>query len=245
MKRIISLFMLLICLVLPVFATDSVSPYVVDDANLLSESEYWELSDVLEEISRRLQMDVVVVTSSSLDGKSAKAYADDFYDYNGYAPDGVLLLVSMAERKWHITTTGKAISALTDGELALLEDWILPGLSSGDYTGAFLAFAEGTERYASSSGSSGGFGLKAVVICLVIGVVIAFIVTGIMKSGMKTVQNRNSAAEYVRQGSLQVTHSRDIFLYRNVTRRVKPQNNGSTTHRSSSGCSHGGRGGSF
>ena len=61
MKRIISLFLLLICLALPVFATDSVSPYVVDDANLLSESEYWELSDVLEEISQRLQMDVVAL----------------------------------------------------------------------------------------------------------------------------------------------------------------------------------------
>ena len=245
MKKIISFFLLLICLALPVFATDPVAPYVVDNANLLSESEYWELSDTLEEISQRLQMDVVVVTASSLDGKSAMAYADDFYDYNGYAPDGVLLLVSMAERKWHITTAGKAISALTDGELALLEDWILPELSSGDYAGAFLAFAEGAEHYALSSGSSGGFGLKSVVVCLVIGAVIAFIVTGIMKSGMKTVRSRNSAAEYVRQGSMQVTHSRDMFLYRNVTRRVKPKNNSSTTHRSSSGRSHGGRGGSF
>lgn len=245
MKRIISFFLLLICLTLPVFAADSAAPYVVDNADLLSESDYWELSDVLEETSQRLRMDLVVVTVPSLDGKSAMAYADDFYDYNGYAPDGVLLLVSMAERKWHITTTGKAISALTDGELALLEDWILPGLSSGDYAEAFMAFAEGTEHYVISSGHSGGFGFKAVAICLVIGAVIAFVVTGIMKSGMKTVRSQNAAAEYVRQGSMNVTRSRDMFLYRNVTRRVKPKNNSSTTHRSSSGRSHGGRGGSF
>ena len=41
-------------------------------------------------------------------GKTAEAYADDYYDYNGYGygenDDGLLLLVSMGEREWAITT---------------------------------------------------------------------------------------------------------------------------------------------
>lgn len=245
MKRIISVLLLLICLALPVLATDPVAPFVVDNANLLSEQEYNALCDTLEAVSQKLQMDVVVVTVPSLNGKRAMAYADDFYDYNGYAPDGVLLLVSMAERKWHITTTGSASRALTDGELAFIEDRILPDLSAGDYGNAFHSFAESVEKYSLSSGSSRGFTFKTVLICLVIGVVIAFIVTGIMKSSMKTVRSQNAASAYVRQGSMDVTHSRDMFLYRNVTRRMKPKNNGSSTHRSSSGRSHGGRGGGF
>ena len=39
----------------------------------------------LQEISLRQGMDVVAVTTRSTEGKSAMDYADDFYDYNGYA----------------------------------------------------------------------------------------------------------------------------------------------------------------
>ena len=85
------------------------APRLVDRADLLSELEEEELEARLDEISERQQADVVVVTVNSLDGKSAQDYADDFYDYNGYGigtdKSGILLLVSMEARDWHITTT--------------------------------------------------------------------------------------------------------------------------------------------
>ena len=91
---------------------------VVDMADLLSDSEESSLLFKLDEISERQQFDVVVVTVGSLDGKTPTAYADDFYDYNGYGfgaeYDGVLLLVSMEERDWRISTCGYGITALTD-----------------------------------------------------------------------------------------------------------------------------------
>ena len=74
MKRIITLFLsllLLACLPLSVFATEndtvltvgsSNAAYVVDDADLLSASEASELSSIAEEISRRQQCDVVILT---------------------------------------------------------------------------------------------------------------------------------------------------------------------------------------
>ena len=41
--------------------------------------------------------------------------------------------------------------------------------------------------------------------------------------------------------------NQDLFLYSNISKRPKPKesSSGSSTHRSSSGRSHGGRGGSF
>ena len=59
-------------------------PRLVDDADLLTDSEEQELNTELDEISEKQQCDVVVVTKNSLDGKSAQDYADDFFDYNGY-----------------------------------------------------------------------------------------------------------------------------------------------------------------
>lgn len=243
-KRIFSIFLVLLFLSLPVLATDPAAPYVVDSAQLLTQQEYDALSDTLESVSRQLEMDVVVVTVPSLDGKSAMAYADDYYDYNGYAPDGVLLLVCMAEREWWISTSGSAIRALTDAELDKLSQRFLPSLSAGDYADAFSEFARGVERLASTD--SDGVSVTAILVCIAIGIIAAFAVTGILKSQLKSVRRQNAAGSYIRQGSLKLTQSNDMFLYRNVTRRARPKNNGSSsTHRSSSGRSHGGRGGRF
>lgn len=81
-------------------------PLLVDDAGLLTAEESTALLEKLEEISQRQQNEVAIVTVNSLDGKTAQAYADDYYDYNGYGygenDDGILLLISMGERKWAI-----------------------------------------------------------------------------------------------------------------------------------------------
>ncbi len=52
----------------------------------------------------------------------------------------------------------------------------------------------------------------------------------------------------MKDGSLKITESRDLFLYNSVSRTEKPKNNssgGSSTHTSSSGSTHGGGGGKF
>ena len=105
-RRMFALFLLLsLCLlcVLPAFAAEaslsgpSGRPLVVDNAGLLTAQEIQKLTSCLEEISARQAMDVAVVTTLSLDGKTERDYADDFYDYGGYADDGVLLHLATEE----------------------------------------------------------------------------------------------------------------------------------------------------
>ena len=77
---------------------------------------------------------------------------------------------------------------------------------------------------------------------------IALIITGIMRGQMKTVRMKPDAADYMVDGSLQITRSNDIFLYHQVTKTAKPKDDdsgGSSVHTSSSGETHGGSGGSF
>ena len=59
------------------------------------------------------------------------------------------------------------------------------------------------------------------LISLVVGFVIALIVTGVMRSRMKTVHMKPDAADYMKDGSLHINRSRDIFLYHQVTRTAK------------------------
>ena len=60
--------------------------------------------------------------------------------------------------------------------------------------------------------------------CVIAGIVIAFIVTGIMKAQLKSVRKERTAANYVVHDSFHLSQRMDLFLYRNVSRRERPQN---------------------
>ena len=234
-------------------------PLLVDDADLLTDSEESELLFRLEEVSENGQTDVVVVTIDSLQGEDAQDYADDFYDENGYAEDGVLLLISISDSEWYISTTGFGITAVTDAGLEYISDRFVEKLSDGAFFDAFMTYADLCDEFIwqAQNGEPYDIGnmpkepfplFSNLLISLGIGLVVAFVITGKMKRDLKSVNMEVAAANYVKSGSLKVTRSKELFLYRNVSRRAKPKqtsSGGSSTHRSSSGRSHGGGGGKF
>jgi uncharacterized membrane protein YgcG len=79
------------------------------------------------------------------------AYADDFYDYNGYGfganNDGCLLLVSMEDRDWWISTTGYGITALTDAGIEYIGDEFVSYLSDAEYAKGFDMFADLVDKF--------------------------------------------------------------------------------------------------
>ena len=87
---------------------------------------------------------------------------------------------------------------------------------------------------------------KRLLICFGVGLLIALVAVGIMYSKLKSVHS-HTASHYVRSDGLKLTASRDLFLYAHVDRRKKENESsgGSSTHRSSSGNTHGGRSGGF
>ena len=114
-------------------------PTVVDHANLLTGSEAQTLSERLKEIGDAYRCDVIVATVTTLGSKTSEEYADDFFDYNGYGygatpdangttvnGDGILLLISIEDRDFAISTSGYGITAFTDyGIQTYLEDQFL------------------------------------------------------------------------------------------------------------------------
>ena len=252
------LFAFLLILGMTLFVSAASMPRLVDGADLLSDSEEAELLSMLDEISERQMLDVVIVTANTLEGKSPMAYADDFYDDHGYgfgaSYDGVLLLISMEDRDWWISTCGYGITAFTDYGISCLSDRFLPDLGNGFYADAFETFARGCDEYISLARNGTPFDVgsepfdpaSSLLIAAVIGLIAAWIVVGSMKAQLKSVRQQN-AGSYLKEGSLQLTDSRELYLYRNVHRTVKQESSsgGSSTHRSSSGRSHGRGGGKF
>ena len=258
MKKLITmLLVLLITLSFAVPAFAEAMPRLVDQADLLTDAQEASLLSKLDSISNRQGMDVVVVTADTLDGKSPMAYADDFYDYNGYAEDGILLLVSMEDSDWWISTAGYGITAFTDAGIEYLGDRFVPSLSDGDYAGAFETYANHCDEFITQAKTGDPYDthnlpkepfnfLMNLAVSFVIGLVIAAIATAVMKGKLKSVRTQAGASSYVKTGSMNVKHRQDLFLYRDVNRTAKPKDSsGSSTHTSASGRSHGGGGGKF
>ena len=252
MKRIVALF-LVIFTVFSLCAASLVNAagtLLVDEADLLTDSEESKLNSILDEISQRQKFDIVIVTVDSLDGRRAQAYADDYFDYNGYGQgenrDGVLILVSMKNRDWAVSTSGFGMDVFSDDELDDVEYYCVSLLSEGDYYGAFTEFAQMTDEFITLEieGEPFTFGLN-LFISVAIGFVIAFIIVSSMKSKLKTVRRQPTANAYTKEGSMNINESRDLYLYSHLSRRPKPKDNENGSHRSSSGRSHGGRSGKF
>lgn len=240
-------------------------PLVVDNADLMTDSEEAQLIEKLEAVGNEHRCEVAVVTVNSTEGKSHMAYADDFYDYNGYGygsnDDGLLFLLDMGGREMYITTHGTGLKAVTDYGREKLFDKIQDDIKSGDYYDAFIRYAEivddyytqyeNGEAYDVSSDKISPFKITMMnfVIAIIVAVIVAFAGTGSMKSKLKSVRSKPAASDYVKNGSLNITNSNDMYLYRHVSK-VKIESSsssggGSSSHRSSSGRSHGGGGRSF
>ena len=257
MKKIISLLIAVLIFVSFVLPVSAASPRLADEAGLLSDTECAAIEKRLDELSAQYGLDAVIVTTDSTGSSTPMEYADDYFDYNDYAPDGVLLLVSMEDSDWWISTTGYGIAAFTDAGIEYIGNKVVPYLSDGEYAKAFTTFADLCDQFLSQAKTGDPFDIhnlpkepfklvRNVIAALAIGLAAALFATGSMKRKLKSVVQKAQADDYVTPGSLQITRSRDIHLYTHLDRQEKAQSSGgSSTHTSSSGTTHGGGGGKF
>ena len=260
-KKIIALLFALVISVfsvMPAFAQSEL-PRLVDHADVLTDSEEADLLAQLDEVSERHQFDLVVLTVNEFGEFDAMTLADDFYETYGYGfgpdYDGSLLLIGIEEDYRCISTDGSGEEAFTDAGIQYIGSEIVNDLQSGWYYDGinsyialcddFLTQYEAGTPYDVDNMPDEKFNIfGSIIISLVVGAVIALIVTLIMKGQLKSVRYQSAASNYLKAGSMKVTLSREFFLYRNVSKVKKADNNsgGSSTHVSSSGRSHGGGG---
>lgn len=227
---------------------ERVLPLVVDNAGVLTEEEENYLLQKCLSFTDDNKAEIAIVTITDLDGKTIKEYADDFYDYNGYGygknKDGLLCVFLPGEegsRKAGITTYGSAKRNIGDDEIEDMLFSFADFAKIGEYEDAFDCFISMSEDAIKPASSIPGF-----VICLAIGIVAGLVITHATASANKSVRMKDNASDYVRQGTLKITGSNDIFRTSRVNVTPKPKNNSGkssgsgSTHRSSSGRSHGG-----
>lgn len=246
-KRVFALILVLVlcaCTAMPAFAAEEKAPCVLDLAGLLTESEADALETRLEAIADKFSVQAAILTMPTCDGEDHEAYAKNFYREAGYGlgenKDGILLLIDMDEdnRGWAIYGKALGADAMTSSVIESVGEDMTPDLKDGNYAAAFDTFADKCEERIDIAINGEPFDpVMSFIVALVIGVVLALIVTGVMKGKLKSVHAQRAATNYVRKGSLNVTESYELFLYRTVEKREKPKSSssGSSGARESSG----------
>ncbi len=261
MKKVLSIFFVVIIIsalaVVPFSAAEK-GAKLVDDKNYLTSEQASDITNKLNSITENYNMDAVIVLIPSLNGESKVIYADDYYDYNGYKNDGLLLLLSIEDREWYISTKGYGITAFTDYGIQAIGKELTGYLKKQDYYGACDEFTSLADEFIREAKNGNPYDtnhkrrdlfdiLFAVGIAFVVGLIIAIVVVIMVKKSYKPVQLKAEANDYLVKDSLVVKNGYDNFLYTHVTRtrRADKDGGGSSTHTSSSGSSHGGGGGSW
>ena len=262
MKKVFLLILALVVLALPVTAagvtlqgsgtasqegSKLASNLVLDREGLLDQADREYLETLYQSFSDEHGFAPVLCTVPSFEGMYPEEFAGMVYDKMGYPADGILYLVSMTEGEWYILTNGECYYRIPDRASQRIGEILVEYLRDGEYFEAFLQFPELAEEayladetgHKSALEKPKNYG-KTIAISMAVGLAIGGIAAGIMAAQMKSVKSQKGADSYVRQGSMSMRTSRDIFLYSHVSRTPKPK---STSSGRSGGGSRGGAGG--
>ena len=224
-KLLIMLLVVMLCVSLTISASAESGADIYDEADLLSSAEETQIAEKLSKIGEQFDAQIVIMTVPTSDG-SIDTFVEDVYDSMnmGYGEnrDGVLLLVCMDSREYRILSNGYAGEAIGMDQIDAISEAIVSDLSDGDYADAFIFFADQCTYYL--DGYLNGYPFNAgknLVVALIIGVVAGVVVAFILKKQLKSVRQQKQANVYIKTGSMQITASRDLFLYREVSKTKK------------------------
>lgn len=243
-------------------------PRLVDKANLIDEADEKRILERLDSLSEQYQFDFVAATVKTTGGKEIVEFSDDYFDYNGFGygkdDSGVALIISMNPRIVYISGCGEGTKYFDYDDAQEIIDVFYGDLKAGNYATVVDTFIDEAQRSVEFGRNGVPFSYRLQALLpnwmvtllapVVIGIALAFATVSFMTKGLKSVRKKESAADYVVPGSMRLTRNEDVFLYSNVSKTAKVQDNSdssgssygsSGSHTSSSGNSHSGGGRSF
>jgi uncharacterized protein len=240
------LLLIIIAVLLLTCTVSAQGEYVKDTSGRLKNCED-ELNISAGEFFENHQIGIYMVTvqysTGDIDGD-----ADRFYHANGFGKgeekSGIMLYVAVIDREYSIYAYGKAMDMFDSDAFDYVEDNILEYLSDTDFESAYTEFYTSSEYivslYEQGTPYKTPFNYVLwIVAALIVGGIAGFIYVSGLKGSMNTVRANDHASRYALDGSFKVSNSRDMLVFKTITRVRKLQNNSSGGTRSSVG------GGSF
>lgn len=143
-KFLISVFVVLFSVNAFALKVPELNGAVNDNAHIIDSSDRWELEGFLEALSAETGTQIAVLTVNSLEGESIEGFAIEVAEKwklgQKNVDNGVLLLISMAEKKIRIETGYGLEGDLTDEKCGLIiRNVIAPQFQQGNYSGGITS----------------------------------------------------------------------------------------------------------
>ena len=126
--------------------------FILDQANLLKPEDATAIRAACDKLLRETRIPIIVVTIPSLakyGGTDIETYARGLFDNWGIGAQaknyGVLLLVSVGDRKARIELGGAWAGAKDSTARMIMNDIIIPNFKQGDYSAGILQGVQGLE----------------------------------------------------------------------------------------------------
>lgn len=255
MKKIFSVITLIIIILsllcIPVSAEPEGSQ-IYDGAGYLTESEFSEISAMLEKIKEKYNVDVVIYTEAeAIPADMVEERAISIFDsgYGSGNSDGILLYISKGSREYCLDNHARGM--ITENGEIYLENKIVPFLKKDAYDDAFKAYAQYSEELLEFAANGEPFNekqysrsyyLTVIGLGILLPLLLAFIMMKIKLGKMNTAVAQNYASNYMKEGSFHLDVNHDIFLYSNIVKKEKPKDDSSSDDK---GEGHSTRSGSF
>lgn len=235
--------------------------YIEDTLDVLTFNDQQNLEEKAKELSDKYGYGFyayIIYDETGVSYDDMDSYIETYYSSKdlGYGDthDGVLLLITQSDRggTYQVYVPGNADqSAFTLEGIETLDSAAYFYLSEHEYYDACMAYLEKAEdlfeyynEYGEAYGDNdvnGQGGSTLAAICTFgLPPIIALIIVLIMKSKNKTKEIASDAVNYIPKNGVDITNSRDFFLYRTTTRTPihHDDGNGGGAHFSSSGGMH-------
>ena len=231
------------------------TPYVIDDARLLTIEQRQELNAYAQKITETYGMGIYVMAVEDFHdyGEESQIY-DVLWNYYhdnslgcGADRQGMILMLSIAERDFATFFYGEDTEYAFNGfGQAQLENYFLDDFGSDDWYDGFMDFLTASEDFMAKAAAGepvrdNPWSLASVFV--LIALFSSFVVTRLLWMKMANVATQKGAARYQTAEGLVLTKQVDQFLTQTVRRR-KIESSDSGSGKSGSSRVHSGGGGS-
>ncbi len=155
---LMALAMLVLCMragAEPTYSDKTDLASIEDSAGLLSDEEKEELLSLAAEIAKDTKMEIRLVTTDNAQGKSAMAYAEDYFESLSQSFSGGCYLIDMDNRQFRVATYGDLQYYLTDNRVSKMVDNATEYARSSEWEKVLESMLSDTKAYIKEGVKSG------------------------------------------------------------------------------------------
>ncbi len=229
-------------LMLTLWAVAGIRPneYVTDTAGLLSREELDALSEHAARLEENYHFGIYIITLDDMTGygdddiedAAERIYLDNALGV-GEDRSGLLLLLSMKDRSWALYAFGYGNTAFTDYGKEYLSGRFLDDFREDSWYDGLTDFQKTCEEMLESAQKGEAVDVNrppdppharvyGILVCVLLGVLIAALITFLLKRQLRSVAKGTQAEAFVSAGGLELSRRQDQYTHTTQTRIYDP-----------------------